>query len=136
MVVRLLDFKGWECIVMCWNVDIWLFWFFVDIWLLILFFGDVCDDVSKVCYYGYGCVGKYWFVEKIVIFFYWKLNLKNLLVFLYLEIWLLKNFDDVIEDIYFIVNFFLKWMKYLILIFYIGLCCLLVDIGIKLLKDI
>lgn len=136
MVVRLLDFKGWECIVMCWNVDIWLFWFFVDIWLLILFFGDVCDDVSKICYYGYGCVGKYWFVEKIVIFFYWKLNLKNLLVFLYLEIWLLKNFDDVIEDIYFIVNFFLKWMKYLILIFYIGLCCLLVDIGIKLLKDI
>lgn len=105
LVVRLLDFKGWECIVMCWNVDIWLFWFFVDIWLLILFFGDVCDDVSKVCYYGYGCVGKYWFVEKVVIFFYWKLNLKNLLVFLYLEIWFLKNFDDVIEDIYFIVNF-------------------------------
>lgn len=69
-------------------------------------------------------------------FFLLKIELKKFLVFLYLEIWLLKNFDDVIEDIYFIVNFFLKWMKYLILIFYIGLCCLLVDIGIKLLKDI
>lgn len=22
--VRLLDFKGWECITMCWNADIWL----------------------------------------------------------------------------------------------------------------
>lgn len=74
--------------------------------------------------------------RRLLFFFIENWIYKNLLVFLYLEIWLLKNFDDVIEDIYFIVNFFLKWMKYLILIFYIGLCCLLVDIGIKLLKDI
>lgn len=61
---------------------------------------------------------------------------KNSLALLYLEIWLLKNLDDVIEDIHFIANFFLKWTKHSILTLYTGSCCLPVDIGIKLSKDI
>lgn len=90
---------------MCWNADIWLSRSSVDTWLSTLSSGDVRDDVSKVCYYGYGRAGKHWLVEKIVISSYWKLNLKKSLALLYLEIWLLKNLDDVIEDIHFIANF-------------------------------
>lgn len=93
---------------MCWNADIWLSRSSVDTWLSTLSSGDVRDDVSKICYYGYGRAGKHWLVEKVVISSYWKLNLKNSLALLYLEIWLLKNLDDVIEDIHFIANFFPK----------------------------
>lgn len=66
-----------ECIAMCWNANIWLSLSSFDTWLSTLSSGDVRDDVSKVCYYGYGRAGKHWLLEEIVISSYWKLKLKK-----------------------------------------------------------
>lgn len=62
---------------MCWNANIWLSLSSFDTWLSTLSSGDVRDDVSKVCYYGYGRAGKHWLLEEIVISSYWKLKLEK-----------------------------------------------------------